>query len=500
MKRSNRDRRRLACHGTGKSGVKWFVSNPCDRHPLRALRMLQGFSFLVAISAGLMFAHNASLAGVEYSLVNSTGGSQNEYKLGAQDKIRIMVYEWRPSRDEIFAWPALNTEYNIGPSGRVALPLIGEIFAEGSTAADLATTISERLRDEMGLATAPRTAVEVVQFRPFYVAGDVEKPGEYSFRPGLTVLKAMSISGGLMRAPQLGTMRLERDIMTSEGELKMLTLERQSLVVRQARLEAELNKADDFSCPPALMTETRSGCAGSFMNQEKKIFDTRRKAFDTQMSTLNNLMDYLKNEARSITGQIASHKKQIQFVSEELSGIVELGRKGLATAPRRLGLARNVAQLEGDGMKLDQNLMRVRQEISKNEIAILDIENKRSGEVTTDLQQTQLKLEQNARKAEMMGQLLREASVIAPLKMQSLANGRRAEPKYTVTRVIDGVPVELTAGETTALEPGDTLKVTVPLPMEDESRPVPETMAAPQPEGIPPAVSPKRAELQEHLR
>ena len=50
---------------------------------------------------------------------------ETDYKLGALDKIRVKVFEWRPSRDEVFEWAALNAEYTIGASGKLALPLIG---------------------------------------------------------------------------------------------------------------------------------------------------------------------------------------------------------------------------------------------------------------------------------------------------------------------------------------------------------------------------------------
>ena len=122
-------------------------------------------------------------------------------------------------------WAALNAEYTIGPNGTIALPLIGEMRVEGVGTATLSRIIGSRLRERMGLAAAPDTVVDIVRYRPIYIVGHVEKPGEYAFRPGLSVLQALSLSGGLMR-PLAGHVRIEREIVSTSGELSLLQGER----------------------------------------------------------------------------------------------------------------------------------------------------------------------------------------------------------------------------------------------------------------------------------
>ena len=59
--------------------------------------------------------------------------------------------------------------------------------------------IAEQFRQRMGFVEAPSVSIEIAKFRPFYITGDVQHPGEYAYRPGLTVLQALSLAGGYYR-------------------------------------------------------------------------------------------------------------------------------------------------------------------------------------------------------------------------------------------------------------------------------------------------------------
>ncbi|WP_284209866.1 polysaccharide biosynthesis/export family protein [Methylorubrum aminovorans] len=90
-----------------------------------------------------------------------------QYRLGAQDRLRIHVYEW----------PALTGEFTVGADGTLSLPLIGQVSVTGLQPADLAQEISTRLKARAGLTEPPDTAVGIAQYRPFYVIGGVERSG-----------------------------------------------------------------------------------------------------------------------------------------------------------------------------------------------------------------------------------------------------------------------------------------------------------------------------------
>src|SRR5215207_7407937 len=134
-----------------------------------------------------------------------------DYKLGPQDRVRVKVIEWRASIGETYEWAALTGEYTINSDGRVFLPLVGEVEASGLNLMGLSKNISQGLKNRVGLVELLDTSVEIVQARPFYIVGSVERPGEFPYRTGLTVLQAVSVAGGFSRAVDNAAGRLDRE-------------------------------------------------------------------------------------------------------------------------------------------------------------------------------------------------------------------------------------------------------------------------------------------------
>lgn len=108
------------------------------------------------------------------------------YLLGANDVIAISVYD---EEDLSFE------EIRIGNSGRINYPLLGEITAIGVSIQGFEQAIRDGLIDGEYMI-APTVAVRIVEYRPFYIDGEVEAPGSYPFEPNLTLRKAVSVAGG----------------------------------------------------------------------------------------------------------------------------------------------------------------------------------------------------------------------------------------------------------------------------------------------------------------
>ena len=106
------------------------------------------------------------------------------HRLQPGEKIRITVYGEQ----------GLSGDYAIDPSGAVSLPLAGTVEAAGLTQSELERRLTERLSSEY--LRNPKVTVSIVEFRPFYILGEVEKPGAYPYTGGLNVLSAIAIAGG----------------------------------------------------------------------------------------------------------------------------------------------------------------------------------------------------------------------------------------------------------------------------------------------------------------
>lgn len=107
-----------------------------------------------------------------------------EYRLGSGDRLRLIV----------FGEDTLSGEYMVDGSGAVSLPLIGEVRAGGLTLREFQRAVEASLRE--GYLNDPRVSAEVMNFRPFYIMGEVREPGEYPFTSGLTVVNAVATAGG----------------------------------------------------------------------------------------------------------------------------------------------------------------------------------------------------------------------------------------------------------------------------------------------------------------
>ena len=428
--------------------------------PQPSIRLSRSFTghvhaFRYALAAALLLASAAA------DLRSATAG---EYLLGPQDKLRLKIYEWRASRDVIFEWTALNDQFVVGANGSLFLPFIGEVRAEGVAPGDLAREIGERLMRHMGLGRQPDVAVEVVQFRPFYIVGHVTQSGEFPYRPGMTVLQAVGIAGGL-RTREESIARLEREVIAGRGEVSVLALTNISLQVRKARLEAEAKGEDSITFPPALSGRSADGTVKLMMEQEQAVFKARRQGRDTQLRSLAQLRDFLEKEIVTLQAQLAFSDKQIELVQKELRGVSTLVKEGLAAAPREMLLERTLAQIQSERLSTETSLLRARQEISRTEISALELRNHYDYEVAEALRETQGLLNEVASKGDTAVQLLHESEISAPRLLASRAAAARAQPTYTIIRRSEGGETrQIAATETTEVEPGDTIKVEMPLP------------------------------------
>lgn len=112
-------------------------------------------------------------------------GSHAGYRLGPGDQVRIITVG-----DE-----SLTGEFRVGDSGRIALPLLGSVPAAGLPPATLEKAIARKLVSA-GLERDPSVSVEVTAYRPIFVLGEVNKPGQFAYQPGMTVLSAVALAGG----------------------------------------------------------------------------------------------------------------------------------------------------------------------------------------------------------------------------------------------------------------------------------------------------------------
>lgn len=130
---------------------------------------------------GLLF----SLAIFAVATSLPTADAEEEaYRLGPGDQVRVTV----------FGHEDLSGEFELNGAGRLSLPLIQEVPAAGMSVSELEQAITNKLKPDY--LKSPRVSVDVLNYRPFYILGEVKEPGSYPYVNGMTVINAVALAGG----------------------------------------------------------------------------------------------------------------------------------------------------------------------------------------------------------------------------------------------------------------------------------------------------------------
>lgn len=131
-------------------------------------------------------------------------------------------------------------------SGEVQAPLLGAVQVGGDTLAQCQEKILNGL--SQGYLREPAVFVTLAEARPIYVLGDVKSPGLFPYRFGSIVKSAISSAGGV--GTGLRSETLLSDYLVADERVRMLKATRDRLLIRKARLEAQLIGAKTFTPPP----------------------------------------------------------------------------------------------------------------------------------------------------------------------------------------------------------------------------------------------------------
>jgi polysaccharide export outer membrane protein len=156
--------------------------------------------FVVLLLASLALASCGGTSG----LTNIDSAPPGAYRVESGDQLLITVQNL----------DAAKGEYVIDDSGAISLPMIKDVTVRGKTFREIEDAIENTYRTA-GILTSPLVTVQPGVLRPFYVMGEVNKPGEYAYRQGMTVLAALSAAGGYTYRAQTGNVAITR---TTNGQ------------------------------------------------------------------------------------------------------------------------------------------------------------------------------------------------------------------------------------------------------------------------------------------
>ena len=149
--------------------------------------------------SGMLALPLAACANGYSDLPIATAGSTDRYTLGPGDSIKVAVY----------GFEAMAGSYTVSDAGTISLPMLSTIRVSGKSAPELETEIAGVLRAR-DLAPNANVSVQVEKYRPFFILGQVQRPGQYPYVPGMTVLTAVAIAGGYTFRAEKGVVLVNR--------------------------------------------------------------------------------------------------------------------------------------------------------------------------------------------------------------------------------------------------------------------------------------------------
>lgn len=171
--------------------------------------MRRKWSSLVGLVALSLSVAGCAGGAPRLSVADANKAAEQGYQLGAGDHLRITV----------FGEDKLNGEYAVSDSGTIAFPLIGTVQAKGQTTDQVAAAINTKLAD--GFLSNPKTSVEVINYRPFYILGEVSHPGVFPYAAGLTVEQAVATAGGFTYRANKRTLFITRGGQKGEHSVQL---------------------------------------------------------------------------------------------------------------------------------------------------------------------------------------------------------------------------------------------------------------------------------------
>jgi polysaccharide biosynthesis/export protein len=390
--------------------------------------------------------------------------AQAEYILAPGDAVEVGVV----------GVPDLRHRASIDVDGRASFPLLGSIQAAGLTVAELGKRIKSQLStkafraretDSRGRSLATHdndvvtispeeVTVEVAEYRPVYLNGDVAKPGEQTYRPGMTVRQAIALAGGY------DTMRFRsRDPFLDAADFRSdyydLWTEFAKVSAEIARLQAELDGKAAFQPP-------RLGDVPLPTPITSKIIDLESQHFGVDAADLAKEKRYLSEAIAQEDQRIAvldqqrqSEQQDADADSADYKEIMSNFRKGIlpmtrVSETRRLTLESATRVLQTTALL--QDVERKRSEFARSLEAIDD---KTRKELLQNMQDATVRLNNVRARLKSVSEKL----LYAGMARSQLTRGPGGEPDVKVFRKDNNTAATIVANDQTELMPGDVVDV-----------------------------------------
>jgi polysaccharide export outer membrane protein len=374
----------------------------------------------------------------------ATVPARAEYKIQRGDTVEISV----------FGSPELTRRTTVDIDGQSNLPLVGPVEIAGLSIAEVRAKVSQLL-SEGKLVKTPEVTVDVAEYRPIYIRGDVMSPGAFPFRPGMTIRQALAFTGGAgLKAGGAGASS-PAGLADLRGEFATVSTDLASRQAHLDRLRAELQGRDRIDFTAIQSRSLAPDLAAKFRDLEAQQLNAIRAGHDKASDHLKLMAGFASDQLDTLERQRKEVEESIRLQSDEVDKVKSLFLKGMITSTRltdeqrslsaaRTQLLSNIAQA-GD-------VRRIKADFDDKVRASTD---EHTLQTMKDFQQTLFDIEKLRVRLIAAGQKLVAAKDSGAPPATGAGDGR----SFAVYRVPGNDRTPLPATEDTELLPGDVVEV-----------------------------------------
>ncbi len=369
----------------------------------------------------------------------SQGRADEGWTLGAGDVLRLVAP----------AQPDISGTYFLGEGGRLALPVEGGALRLGGMTLDAATdALQAALEREI---VAPRVALELVEGRPFYIGGDVDRPDAYPAAPGLTLSRALVLAGGERRLPVGDRLTEAVTVIRAREEYDRALRDRVAAALRLERLLSERAQRSDIDIPEDWLARVPASLAAEMVADERLLLVEAATLVAERAEAVRRLIEAREAEIEALLGRLEATERQTAAIEEEIADVRDLLSRGLVQQTRLNGLLREADRYQGDRLQISTQLNQARQALIQLELEQTTAPRDRRTALTESI------LEMAARINALDQSLAAAMAVLAAAEGQAAAGLPPPALTYLIER--PGEPAFTTADGLTVVAPGDVVTV-----------------------------------------
>ncbi len=354
----------------------------------------------------------------------------------------------------------LSGDYRVNPDETLSIPALGRVAIGGLTAAELEVVLADRAAKITGRESY--ITVEVAEYRPVFVSGLVSRPGSHAWQPGMTVLHAVTLLGGIYRA----TAETGGGVVIG-ADAEVLRLRRaindiKRSVATLARLRAERADQDSIAVPEELSALVGKVEAQALIAEQTSVLANRRSSTKAQLAALERGKAIANQELAGLVDQGKRLRDALEHRRTYKNKIEGLQAKGYVRAERTMDEHSRLVDLEDRATTVSVGIARVQGMIVALERDLITQRQDRQAEIDQEIfklskENAQLELEiESARNA-----YFKITGAPAPQSFGDKDSPRAMVVEYQIVRHEAGVQTSVKADQFMRLKPGDIVIVDV---------------------------------------